>query len=71
MTQRLPPAILRALESTNLPWSIIQGSKHRKLLVAGRFAAIIPTCKLKERDRANKNVISDIRNAARKFHVEH
>lgn len=71
MTHRLPPAILDALEATGLPWSIVHGTKHRKLIVGGLFAAIIPTNKMKERDRANKNVVSDIRKAARKFHVEH
>lgn len=65
MTKRLPPAITKALEATGLPWSIVHGSRHRKIFVAGRFAAIIPTNKIKERDRATLNVVADIRNTAK------
>lgn len=71
MTNRLPPMITKALQETGLPWKIVVGTKHRKLFINGRFAAILPISRIHDRDRANKNVVADIRNTAKLFHVEH
>lgn len=71
MSQRLPPIIKKALEATGLPWNIVYGSKHRKIYLQGRFAAILPSGNIKERDRGTRNTVSDIRNVARQFHMEH
>lgn len=61
----LPPEMLAALEATGLPWALEQGSRHRKLRVAGRFIAILPSGKCHANDRATRNVIAHIRRAAR------
>jgi hypothetical protein len=71
MSHRLPPMIQGALEATGLPWEIVWGTKHRKVMVNGRFAALLPLAKIKDRDRANRNVVADIRKTARLFEVIH
>jgi len=61
---RIPKQIERALEATGLPYRIEKGTIHRKIIVGGKFVGILPYGKVNEADRANKNVVAQIRRAA-------
>jgi len=39
---RTPDAVIEALEATGLPYSIEPGTRHRKSIVGGRLAGILP-----------------------------
>lgn len=36
----LPPPIIAELERTGLPWSIVRGSRHYRLLIEGNQVAV-------------------------------
>lgn len=65
---RLNKIIEAELQATGLPWEAERGSRHIKLRLAGKFVGILP---LKgdgssgRGARANANVVSQIRRAAR------
>lgn len=65
MTSQLPTEIAKALEATGLPWEIREGTKHRKIIIAGRFVTTLPHGKCKVMDRKTKNVVGHIRRAAK------
>lgn len=65
---QLNSSIRSALDSTGLPWKLIHGKRHRKIIVDGKMVGILPRkSKLSEAgcDRSMLNVISQIRRAAR------
>lgn len=61
------PAIRKALVETGLPFTIENGTRHRKVRVCGRLAAVIPMRGTgSEADRrATMNTIAQIRRLAR------
>lgn len=74
-TNDISRAITDALEATGLPWAIEHGRKHRKVLVCGRLAGILPTYLSKggsnpDTGRSTKNLVSQIRRAAERFKQE-
>jgi hypothetical protein len=42
MTRRLDPELLELLRSSGAEWRIVAGSKHKKILINGRVASILP-----------------------------
>lgn len=63
---RLPAEITVALDATELPWDMENGSKHYKIRVAGRLAGVYPKGKHSTADkRAVLNTVSQIRRVAR------
>lgn len=57
------------LQATGLPWRIDCGTKHRKIVLQERVVGILPICgnRLRQNDRGLKNVLSQIRRAAREM----
>lgn len=55
------------LKGSGLPWSIEDGSKHLRVIVAGKFAAILPRARKGKRHegRCHKNAIAQIRRVIR------
>ncbi len=41
MSRQVTPKVRAALDATGLPWEIVNGSKHRKLMIAGRQVAVL------------------------------
>lgn len=41
MSRSVTPKVREALNATGLPWEIINGSKHRKLVIDGRTVAVM------------------------------
>lgn len=63
---KLDPKVRQALEETGLPWRIEAGSKHFKIRLNDRLVGVYPQGKRTEANpRANLNVISNIKRAAR------
>lgn len=74
-TNDIPREITDAMEETGLPWSIVMGKRHRKLMLGGRLVTVIPTYFSKHsvaggNTRAHKNVLANIRRAADRFKQE-
>lgn len=68
MTRRLPDELRKVLSSSGLPWRIETGTRHFKLIVDGRFAAIIPKGKAARStssQRAGKNTVAQVRRVIR------
>lgn len=60
--------IKQELENTGLPWDIERGSRHLKLKLSGHLVGILPgDGRSAMEGRALKNVVSQIRRAARKL----
>jgi len=58
----LPPQVEAALNETGLPWQIVAGKKHRKVIVAGRQVLVIShDSKGFTGSSQIQNAISDIR----------
>jgi hypothetical protein len=57
--------IEQLLKASGLPWSADYGSKHIRIMVAGRFAAILPKGRRARRFEgpAHKNAVAQIRRA--------
>lgn len=67
---KLDPRVKKTLEETGLPWHIEAGSKHFKIRLCGRLVGVYPQGKKTEADRrANMNVISNVKRAARELKV--
>ena len=58
-TPRLPPVLLKELDGLN--WSIINGSKHWHLKIAGELVAIWPHGLVSEKTKTTKGMCHDIR----------
>jgi hypothetical protein len=64
MSRRLPDELRKVLASSGLPWHIDTGTRHFKLIINGRFAAIIPKGKAARStssQRAGKNTVAQVR----------
>lgn len=64
---RLPKPVKQALEETGLPWTVERGSNHRKIKVSGKLVGILPNAANRSTspDRAQKNIVAQIRRAGR------
>jgi hypothetical protein len=60
---RITAEVRAALEAKGLPWAIEQGTKHHKIKINGRLVGIMPRGRGTDRDRAQKNIIAQIRRA--------
>lgn len=62
----IPKTIKRELEATGHPWSVDKGKRHLKVRLCGRMVGILPgDGKGHSADRAAKNIVAQIRRAAR------
>lgn len=64
MFVKLDERIAKALEETGLPYSVENGSRHWKLVVAGRLVGIASKGKVRDRKRVTLNVVAQIRRVA-------
>jgi hypothetical protein len=64
---KLPKIVEKELDATKLPYSVVQGTAHKKIWVAGYFIGILPTgrCKDAHGERGNKNLCAQIRRVSR------
>lgn len=62
---KLHPLVDQALEDTGLTYEILMGGSHFKIRVNGRLVGIYPKNKKSSGIRAMKNLIAQIRRAAR------
>ena len=67
--RRLPPDVELLLEASRLPWRLIEGKRHFKLIVGTKFCAILPKGPVKRQTshpgHAQQNVVAQIRRAIR------
>jgi len=65
--RRLPSEIEDLLRASGQPWRVDTGSKHFKVIVGGRLAAILPKSLTRHRvkDRSHRNAVAQIRRAIR------
>jgi hypothetical protein len=56
--------VARALDETGLPWEVISGKKHLKIMVNNRLVGILPHGTNSGGPRAIKNCLSNIRRAS-------
>lgn len=64
----LVESIRPELDRTGLPWQIVDGRRHKKIILAGRLVGILPLCdkgSLGRNRRTALNIRSQIRRAAR------
>ena len=69
MADDVLPTIELALTLTGLPWEISQGSRHHKIKLAGRLVGIAPLNRRDAGPRALKNILAQIRRAARELNL--
>lgn len=62
---KIPDRVEQALEDSGKPWRIEHGSRHLKIIVADQFVGILPLKGSNAGYRAEKNVIAQIRRAAK------
>lgn len=67
-TDALAP-IEAELRATGLPWVIERGARHHKIKLTGRLVGIAPGTGRDTYPRALKNVLAQIRRAAREMNV--
>ena len=65
---RLPDDLREMLESSRLPWQIVIGKRHYKLLIRDRLVAILPKSSRPSSGagigiRAHKNLLANVRRA--------
>lgn len=62
---KIPDTVRRELEGLTVPYEIREGSRHHKLIVNGKFCAILPKGGGNSNSRrADLNIRSQIRRAA-------
>jgi hypothetical protein len=61
---KVPKEIQEALDATGLPWEVISGSRHFKIVLAGRMVGILGR-RCVNVGRAEANTVAQIRRAAR------
>ena len=65
---KIPAELREALDKTGLPWSIEEGSKHRKVKMGGMLVGVLPHGKRQEAyKRSLLNTLTQVRLAARKI----
>lgn len=62
---RIPKPLRAVLEEAGLPWTARDGSRHIHILIDGALVAVIPRGRFETRGRAMRNVIAQVRRAAR------
>lgn len=62
----LPSDLQKALDDTGLPWEIEYGKKHRKIILAGEFIAIIPLGRLLD-NRGARNTLAAVKRKAKEL----
>ncbi len=65
---KLSPRLRDAIDHAGMPWHIKPprgGGTHAKLCIGGRFIGIVPMAGGADTGRAEKNLLSQIRRAAR------
>jgi len=67
MRRVLPDEVRELLDASGLPWTVVNGSRHFKVIVNGRFVAILPHSKPTSRvkSRAHLNMLAQLRRAIR------
>ena len=61
--RHIDPAALAELEASGVPWSMVPGKKHHKLIIAGKLATVIPRGSKPRRGPATANMATTIRRA--------
>ena len=66
--KHVPPDARELLDESGVEWTVQSGSRHFKLIIDGKFAAIIPHSKPASRvaSRAHRNMLAHIRRAIRR-----
>jgi hypothetical protein len=68
---RLEDRIIRALDETGLPWKVVNGGVHHRVLLAGRQVLVVSRgAKSREKPRRTSNGVSAIRRAAKQIRSE-
>jgi hypothetical protein len=62
----VPPLILKELEVCGLEWTLVEGKKHYKIYVAGRFCDILPKTQA-DPPRMNLKIRAHIRRFVREI----
>ena len=67
MSHMLPTDLRKLLAGCGLPWRIETGTRHYKLIVGKRFAAILPKSPhvRMQNTRAQKNAVAQVRRVIR------
>lgn len=68
---RVPQAIHAALTESGLAWDIVPGGRHLKVRLVGRLVGILPRGKSPDGLRAEKNIVAQIRRAAKQLKGNH
>lgn len=63
---RVPKQITSELAATRLPYSIVDGRKHKHIYLDGKMIGILPFGSKLHEGRVLQNVIHQIRRAARR-----
>lgn len=66
----LPDVIRAELDRLGLPWEVLRGKKHWKLMVSGRLAVVMsrgPARESEKHRRQNLNAVRAIRRVAREM----
>lgn len=64
-------SIRQTLETTGLPWAIVEGKKHYRILLCGRQVTVCSRGSKRKDDsnpRGIKNILAEIKRAARTMH---
>ena len=64
---KIDPKTRQALEETGLPWELENGKKHTKIRLAGQFVGILPQNGRIAEGVANRNVVAQIKRAAKEI----
>ncbi len=65
---RLPQPVAEALDATGLPWQIVDGKKHKRVLLDGRQVLVVSHgSKAWGNWRNTKNAVCNIRRAAQEM----
>jgi len=67
MSTRLPGTLTNLLDNGGLPWYVTRGSKHLKIFVAGRLAAIFPRGSPRNVGKGTKNLQAQLRRKIREL----
>ncbi len=59
----------KLLDSIGLPWSIEQGGKHKKIIMAGEFIGVVPMGRYSGNRRGAMNIEMMIRRKAKEHGV--
>ena len=63
--------VVQALEATGLPWEIESGNGHAKIKMCGHLVGVMNVKKNGHHERAEKNVIGQIKRKAAELKASH